>query len=383
VSAEIRPFEIRVPEAVLEDLRERLARTRFVVPIPGSGWAYGANPEWLREIASFWRSDFDWRSQEAALNRIPQFTTELDGLRIHFLHQRSKEPGALPLLVTHGWPGSIAEFMKIVAPLSDPVAHGGRSEDAFHVVCPSLPGYGFSQAPRAPGCDVKRVAEMWITLMQRLGYTRYGAQGGDWGAMVSSYVALLDRERCCGLHLNLVLAPRPADEPVTSLSPCELANLEAARRYLSEGAAYQAVQTLEPDTVAAALLDSPAGLAAWILDKFRRWSDCGGDPLRRFGRDELLTNVTLYWVTGTIASSMRLYYESRRSGRFGPVAERVEVPTAAAIFPHELFRPPRRWAEQLYRIERWTEMAQGGHFAALEVPDLLVDDVRAFFRTRR
>ena len=383
MSAEIRPFEIRVAEGVLEDLRERLARTRFVVPILGSGWQYGANPEWLREITSFWRSGFDWRSQEAALNRIPQFTTEIDGLRIHFLHQRSKEPGALPLLVTHGWPGSIAEFMKIVAPLSDPAAHGGRSEDAFHVVCPSLPGYGFSQAPEAPGCDVKRVAEMWITLMQRLGYARYGAQGGDWGAMVNSYVALLDHERCCGLHLNLVLAPPPADDPLSSLSPRELANLEAARRYMSEGAAYQAVQTLEPDTVAAALLDSPAGLAAWILDKFRRWSDCGGDPLRRFGRDELLTNVMLYWVTGTIGSSMRLYYESRRSGRFGAVEGRVEVPTAAAIFPHELFRPPRRWAERLYRIERWSEMAEGGHFAALEVPQLLVDDVRAFFRTRR
>ena len=383
MSGEVRPFEIRIPGRVLEDLRERLARTRFVTAIPGSGWEYGANPAWLREITDYWRKDFDWRRQEAALNRIPQFITEIDGLDVHFLHQRSKEPGALPLLVTHGWPGSVAEFLKILDPLSDPVAHGGRAADAFHVVCPSLPGYGFSQAPRTPGCDVKRVAEIWIALMQRLGYARYGAQGGDWGAMVNSYVALLDPERCCGLHLNLVLAPRPRDEPATSLSPGEQAELEAARRYLREGAAYQAVQTLEPDTVGAALLDSPSGLAAWILDKFRRWTDCGGDPLRRFGRDDLLTNVTLYWVTGTIASSMRLYYESRRSGRFGPVQGRVEVPTAAAIFPHELFRPPRRWAERLYRIERWSEMSEGGHFAALEVPDLLVDDVRSFFRTRR
>jgi microsomal epoxide hydrolase len=383
LSGEIQPFEIRIPEEVLDDLRERLGRTRFVVPIAGSGWEYGANPEWLREITTYWRRDFDWRRQEAALNRIPQFITEIDGLRIHFLHQRSKEPDALALLVTHGWPGSVAEFTKIVAPLSDPVAYGGRREDAFHVICPSLPGYAFSQAPRAPGCDVKRVAELWIALMQRLGYARYGAQGGDWGAMVSSHVALLDGERCCGLHLNLVLAPRPRDEPATSLPPHERADLEAARRYLKEGAAYQAVQTLEPDTVGTALLDSPAGLAAWILDKFRRWSDCDGDPLRRFERDDLLTNVTLYWVTGTIVSSMRLYYESRLSGRFGPIDRRVEVPTAAAIFPHELFRPPRRWAERLYRIERWSEMVEGGHFAALEVPELLVDDVRAFFRAFR
>jgi len=383
VSSQIYPFQIQIAESVLEDLRERLARTRFVAPIPGSGWEYGANPDWLREIAAYWRTGFDWRRQEAALNQIPQFTTEIDGLRIHFLHQPSNEPGALPLLVTHGWPGSVVEFMKIVAPLSDPVAHGGRPEDAFHVVCPSLPGYGFSQAPRTPGCDVKRVAEIWIRLMQRLGYSHYGAQGGDWGAMVSSYVALLDPGRCCGLHLNLVLARRPADEPESSLSPRERADLEAARRYLREGAAYQAVQTLEPDTVAAALLDSPAGLAAWILDKFRRWTDCAGDPLRRFGRDELLTNLTLYWVTGTIASSMRLYYESRRSGRFGPVGGRVEVPTGVALFPHELFRPPRRWAERLYRIEHWSELPEGGHFAALEVPNLWVDDVRAFFRGRR
>ena len=383
MSAEILPFEIHVAERVLDDLRERLARTRFVDPIPGTGWDYGANPEWLREITHLWQTAYDWRRHEAGLNCIPQFTTEIDGLRIHFLHQRSKEAGALPLLLTHGWPGSVVEFLKILAPLTDPVAHGGRAQDAFHVVCPSLPGYGFSQAPRAPGCDVKRVAEMWISLMQRLGYQRYGAQGGDWGAMVSSYVALLDAERCCGLHLNLVLAGRPADEPVASLSARERADLEAARRYMREGAAYQAVQTLEPDTVAAALLDSPVGLAAWILEKFRRWSDGGGDPLRRFEREELLTNLTLYWVTGTIASSMRLYYESRRSGRFGPIVGRVEVPTAAAIFPHELFRPPRRWAERLYRIERWSEMAEGGHFAALEVPDLFVEDVRAFFRTRR
>jgi pimeloyl-ACP methyl ester carboxylesterase len=223
MSGEVRPFEIRIPDRVLEDLHERLDRTRFVRAIPGSGWEYGVNPGWLHEITDYWRKDFDWRRQEAALNRIPQFITEIDGLDVHFLHQRSKEPEALPLLVTHGWPGSVAEFVKILGPLSDPVAHGGRAADAFHVVCPSLPGYGFSQAPRTPGCDVKRVAEIWIALMQRLGYARYGAQGGDWGAMVNSYVALLDSEHCCGLHLNLVLAARPGDEPAASLSPREQA----------------------------------------------------------------------------------------------------------------------------------------------------------------
>lgn len=379
-AATIEPFTIAIPEAVLDDLRARLARTRAPAALAAVTNA-GIDRGVMEDLLAYWRGVFDWRRTEAALNRWPQFTTTIDGLRLHFVHQRSPEPDALPLVVTHGWPGSIVELQKILGPLTDPVAHGGARGDAFHVVCPSIPGYGFSEAPRTPGFDVRRVGETIAALMQRLGYARWGAQGGDWGAMATPYAALAAPEACCGIHLNMVLAPRPPDDDLSSLSPFEAAGYRDAVRYMREGTAYQGVQTLEPDTLAWALADSPAGLAAWIVDKFRRW--CDGELWTRFTRDEILANVTLYWVTGTIASSMRLYLESRRSGRFGPVERRVDTPTGCALFPREIFRPPRRWVERLYDVRRWTEMPEGGHFAALEVPHLLVEDVRAFFRPLR
>lgn len=381
--SEIAPFRIHVPEAVLADLRERLARTRFVDVRPGGGWEDGLDPAFLRELVAHWRDAFDWRREEAALNAFPQITARVGDLRMHAVHRRSAAAGALPIVVLHGWPGSVAELRHVIEPLADPAAHGGDAADAFHVVAPSLPGYGFSEAPRARGFDVRAVAGAVAGLMERLGYARYAVQGGDWGAMAGSHLALLHPERVVGLHLNMVLAPRPRDEGPEAMTPGERADVDAARRYLRTQAAYQAVQTLEPDLVAQALTDSPAGLAAWIVSKFRAWSDCGGDPRTRFRVDDLLTNVMLYWVTGTVGSSMRLYRESLLAGTFGPIPSRVEVPTGCAIFPREIFRPPRRWAERLYRIERWTPMPEGGHFAALEVPDLLVQDVRAFFRGLR
>ncbi len=384
MSDAVQPFEIRVPEPVLVDLRERLARTRWIDPVAGVDWDYGLDVSFLRDLVRYWRDGFDWRREEQALNRFPQIVTSIDGLRVHAIHQRSPERDALPLVITHGWPGSIAEFRKIVAPLADPVAHGGKREDAFHVVCPSIPGYGFSEAPKAKGFDVRAVARTVAALMERLGYARYGAQGGDWGAMTSSQLALLHPERLVGLHLNMVLASRPRDEdPAKTLTPKELADLDSARRYMQTGSAYQSVQSLEPDLTAQALSDSPAGLAAWIVSKFRAWSDCDGDVLRRFTRDELLTNVMLYWVSGSVASSMRLYLESRRAGHFGPIPVRVEVPTGCAIFPREIFRPPRRWVEALYPVVHWSEHAEGGHFAAMEVPELLIEDIRTFFRPLR
>jgi pimeloyl-ACP methyl ester carboxylesterase len=380
---EILPFRIHVPDAVLADLRERLARTRFPAAIDGAGWSYGTERGYLEELCRYWQKDFDWRAEEAALNRFAQFRTSIEGLGLHFIHVRSREPNALPLVISHGWPGSIVEFVKIIGPLTDPVAHGGRAEDAFHVVCPSLPGYGFSDAPREPGWDVRRVAKSFAKLMGRLGYTRYGAQGGDWGSMVSIQLGDLDAAHLAGIHLNLVMATPPEHNPTEGLSPLELARLGEMDRFQKEELGYYQIQATKPESLGYGLNDSPAGLAAWIVEKFRTWSDSGGQVERRFSKDELLTNITIYWATQTINSSMRLYYESTRAGTLGALGKRLEVPVGCALFPRELFIPPRRWAEAAYNVQQWTEMPSGGHFAALEEPGLLVDDIRTFFRKLR
>jgi microsomal epoxide hydrolase len=378
-------FEVRIPDAVLDDLRERLSRTRFPDQLEGADWDYGTELGYLKSLCDFWRDGFDWRAQERELNRFDQFKTAIDGLGVHFIHARSKAPHALPIVISHGWPGSIFEFTKIINPLRDPVAHGGRAEDAFHVVCPSIPGYGFSDPPRGPGFDVKSVAGTIAKLMEKLGYTRYGAQGGDWGAIITSWLALLEPERVCGLHLNMVAAgpPEGAENPAGGLSPKELQGLADIGQFMEREAGYQQIQGTKPQTLGYGLNDSPAGLAAWIVEKFRTWSDCDGDVEQRFSKDELLTNIMIYWVTQSITSSTRLYCETRRAKRFGPVPERVMVPTGAAIFPREIIRPPRKWAEERYNITRWTEMPSGGHFAALEEPALLVEDIRAFYRDLR
>jgi len=380
----IEPFKIHVAEEVLADLRERLERTRFPDQLEGAGWDYGTELETLRELCRYWREEYDWRQAEQTLNAFDQFTTEVDGLRMHFIHQRAAVSDALPLVITHGWPGSVYEFKKIIGPLTDPASHGGRAEDAFHVICPSMPGYGFSEAPRSSGFDVKHVAQSVAGLMAQLGYTRYGAQGGDWGALVTAWLGHLDASHVCGIHLNMVVARPPADEQASSkLTGEEAERVKQIGRFRKQETGYQAIQGTKPQTLGYGLSDSPAGLAAWILEKLRTWSDCGGDVETRFTKDELLTFITIYWVTGSITSSMRLYCESMRSGTFAPVDQRVEVPTGCALFPAEIVRPPRAWAEQHYHVARWTEMPRGGHFAAFEEPELLVDDVREFFRDLR
>jgi len=381
----IERFEVRVPDAVLADLRERLARTRWPDALPGSGWSYGTDLAYLKELCAYWRDGFDWRAQEAKLNRFAQFTTAIDGERLHFVHQRSRVADALPLVVTHGWPGSVAEFAKIIGPLSDPVAHGGDARDAFHVVCPSMPGYGFSGPTRSPGWDIRRVAAAIAALMDRLGYARYGAQGGDWGAAASTQLGMLVPERLVGIHLNFVLAGPPADgsDPMEGVTPEERAALDATAGFETEETGYQRIQGTRPQTLAYGLTDSPAGLAGWIVEKFRAWSDCKGNVESRFTKDELLTNLTIYWATQTIHSSMRLYCETMRGGRWGMTRHRVAVPTGCAIFPGEMIRPPRRWAERSYDVRRWTHMPSGGHFAALEEPEALVGEIRAFFRELR
>jgi pimeloyl-ACP methyl ester carboxylesterase len=376
------PFQIRVPDAVLADLRQRLGRTRLPGEIRGSGWDYGTNLSYLRELLTYWRERFDWRAAERRLNRFDQFTTTIDGLEIHFIHQRARRADALPLALTHGWPGSVAEFTKVIGPLTDPGAYGGDPTDAFHVVAMSLPGFGFSAKPAERGYGPERIARIVAALMARLGYTRYGLQGGDWGSAISRFAALNDASHVAGLHLNLCLAgpPSGAGDPNAGVPPAELERMRARQAFFEAERGYFLEQSTRPQTIGYALDDSPAGLAAWIVEKFRSWCDCGGDVEKKFTKDDLLTNITLYWVTQSGASSARIYYENQRAA---PVQRRVEVPTACAVFPKEISIPPRRWVEAQYNLTRWTEMPRGGHFAAMEEPDLFVDDVRAFFRTVR
>ena len=385
MSEAIARFEIRVPDEVLGDLRERLARTRWPDQIAGSGWDYGTDLGYLKELCGYWREGFDWRAQEARLNRFEQFRTEIDGQPLHFVHQRSRHAAALPLLLIHGWPGSVAEFTKLIDPLVDPEAHAGDVRDAFHVVCPSLPGYGFSGPTRTPGWDIRRMAEALAKLMARLGHGRYGAQGGDWGAVAATQLGLLDAEHLAGIHLNMVIAgpPEGDPDPLRGTTPEERERLAAMDRFEAEETGYQRIQGTRPQTLGYGLNDSPAGLAAWIVEKFRAWSDCGGDVESRFTKDELLTNITLYWVTQTINSSTRLYCETMRSGRWGLTGHRVRVPTGCAIFPKDTLHAPRRWAEAHYDVRRWSVMPSGGHFAALEEPRALVAEIRAFFRELR
>ncbi|HEX5615219.1 MAG TPA: alpha/beta fold hydrolase [Acidimicrobiia bacterium] len=370
-------FRIEVSDEEIDDLRARLRATRWPDQIPGSGWGYGTDLEYLRDLCEYWANTFDWRAQEARFNRWPHHRTEIDGHPVHFIHARSPEPDALPLLVTHGWPGSVAEFLDVIEPLRDPRAHGGDPAHAFHVVCPSIPGYGWSGPTREPGWDVRRVAGAWTQLMARLGYDRYGAQGGDWGSMISAQVGHLDPGHVVGVHLNMVVAFPPPDGG-GELSEQEQQDLADTAVFLNEGSAYQQIHGKNPQTLGYGLTDSPAGLASWIVEKFHAWTDHDGNLEDAIDRDHILTNLSVYWFTRTINSSVRLYCESQRAGRFPPF-DRVEVPVGCAIFPKELVRAPRSWAEHTFNVQRWTRFDRGGHFAALEEPDLLIDDVRAFF----
>lgn len=375
---EIRPFRIDVADDVLNDLRFRLARTRWPEAECVDDWSQGIPLGYTRDLAAYWANEYDWRARESMLNRFDQFVTEIDGLEIHFIHQRSPHEEAFPLVITHGWPGSIAEFHKVIEPLTNPTAYGGRAADAFHVVCPSLPGYGFSGKPTRTGWGVGKIAEAWETLMLRLAYRRYGAQGGDWGAAVTAQMGR-NRGHCVGIHLNMPIVTPPAGG-IPDPTGEEQDAMAAFAEHQRWGTGYSEQQSTRPQTLGYGLLDSPVGQMAWIVEKFWAWMDCNGNPESVLSRDELLDNVMIYWTTGTGASSARLYWESFK--HLG-LAGRVELPTGIAAFPKEVLRVPRSWCEPHYNITRWTTMPGGGHFAAFEQPGLFVDDVRAFFATLR
>jgi pimeloyl-ACP methyl ester carboxylesterase len=377
---EIRPFRVDVPQADLDDLRDRLRRTRFPGELPGVGWDRGVPVDYLRELAEYWASAYDWRAHEARLNAFPQFTTTIDGQRVHFLHVRSPEPDATPLVLTHGWPGSVVEFLDVVGPLTDPRAHGGDPADAFHLVMPAIPGYGFSGPVTERGWNLRRVAKAWAVLMDRLGYERYGAQGGDWGSGISRDLGVVDAEHVVGVHLNYLLTfPSGAPGELDALSEQDKRRLARLDQFQREQSGYLQIQGTRPQTLAYGLADSPAGQLAWIVEKFKEWTDSERVPEDAVDRDRLLTNVTVYWLTNTAGSSAQLYYEFMHSWSMPEVST---TPTGIAVFPKD-FQPVRALAERTDNVVHWTEFERGGHFAALEQPDLLVGDVRAFFRTIR
>ena len=374
----ISPYRIDIPQGALDDLRDRLGRTRWPDELPGVGWDLGVPLDYLKGLAGYWATTYDWRGQEAALNEFAQFTTVIDDQNVHFLHVRSPEPGALPLLITHGWPGSIAEFIDIIGPLVDPAAHGGDPADAFHVIAPSIPGFGFSGPTHETGWNTVRVARAWAELMRRLGYERYGAQGGDTGALVSPELGRIDPEHLAGIHVNNLLT-FPSGQ-LDNLSGADQGRLKLMQRWQNEMSGYASIQSTRPQTLAYALTDSPVGQLAWIVEKFKEWTDpAAGLPEDAVDRDRLLTDVSIYWLTATAGSSARLYYEGAKS--WGQANEPSAVPTGVAVFPMDI--TIRSIAESQHNIVHWTEFDRGGHFAAMEAPDLLVADIREFFRPLR
>jgi pimeloyl-ACP methyl ester carboxylesterase len=382
MSDELEEFRVEIPEGALRDLRERLERTRWPDVETVSDWSQGVPLDYIRELCAYWAAGYDWRATEARLNALPQFRTTIDGLGIHFIHVRSRHPDALPLVITHGWPGSIVEFLKVIEPLTDPTAHGGTPADAFHVVCPSLPGYGFSDKPTRPGWGVERIAATWTELMARLGYQRYGAQGSDWGTSISASIGQQDPEHVVGIHLTPPLAP-PDPATFDDLTERERAALASLQHSAESDSGYYQEHATRPQTIGYALVDSPAALCAWIIEKFWAWTDCDGRIEHVLTRDELLDNLMLYWLPRTGASSARLYWES--FGQVsewisGPTVDTITVPTGCSIFPKELQRPSRRWAEKRFTdIRYWNEPEKGGHFAAFEQPELFVHEVRSCF----
>jgi pimeloyl-ACP methyl ester carboxylesterase len=375
----IRPFLVEIPEGEIDELHERLARTRWPEAETVADWTQGVPLAYLQELCRYWREDYRWRETESRLNAFPQFRVVIDGLDHHFLHVRSPHAGAFPLVITHGWPGSVVEFLKVIEPLTDPVTFGGAAADAFDVVCPSLPGYGFSQHPGATGWGIDRIARAWSELMALLGYERYGAQGGDWGSMVTASLARQDPDHVAGIHLNMPVVGRDA-MTMDDLTEAEAATLTASAEFQKFETGYSAEQSTRPQTLGYGLADSPAGQCAWIVEKFWAWTDCDGHPENALTRDEMLDNVMLYWLPGNGASSARLYWESYRNVDLASVS----VPTGCSIFPKEVIRLSRRWAEKRFtNLVYWNELARGGHFAAFEQPDLFVEELRSFFRLVR
>jgi epoxide hydrolase len=378
---EIQPFTLNIAQADLDDLHERLARTRWPDAPEGADWSYGIPVAYVRELAEYWRTRYDWRAQEARLNAFPQFTTEIDGQTVHFLHVRSPEPDALPLLLMHGWPGSIVEFLDVIGPLTNPRAHGAEATDAFHVIVPSAPGFGLSGPTRELGWTVSRVAEAWAELMRRLGYERYAAHGGDFGALISRQLGLAHPENVVALHLTAIFSASATPENADFSVEAEQRSVEAGYRYEYELGGYASIQSTRPQLIAYGLTDSPIFQLAWIADGFKQWTDSTDVPEDAVDRDAMLTNVMLYWLTGTAGSSARYYKEGTET--WGEPEPPSPVPTAVAVFPRDIAIPIRRLAETNHNIVRWTEFDRGGHFAAMEEPDLIIGDLRAFLRDFR
>jgi microsomal epoxide hydrolase len=379
------PFTLQIPDADIADLRDRLARTRFPDAAAGEAWAYGTEVDYLRELTEYWRTTFDWRAEEAALNAFPQFRVGLEDVDLHYLHLRGVGPDPMPLLLLHGWPGSVFEFLDIIPRLTDPARFGGDARDAFTVVAPSLPGYGLSFQPGMKRFGVPEMADCVAALMTDvLGYKKFGAQGGDWGAAVTSRLGYAHAEHIIGIHINLMMAASrdPADFPNPTEE--EQQYLVDLKQWLREETGYQWIQGTKPQTLAFALTDSPAGLAAWIAEKFRSWSDCGGTIENAISRDRMLADIALYWFTGAIGSSFWPYYARLHGSAILPAGDKISVPTGYAQFPREMLKAPRRTAERVFTdIRRWSVMPKGGHFAALEQPELLAGEVQAFFRQLR
>ena len=379
MSDAITPFKIAIPDEQLDDLKRRLQATRFPDAETPDDWSQGIPLDYVKDVVHYWANDYDWRKRETLLNRFPQFKTTIDGVGIHFIHVRSPHANAMPLVMTHGWPGSIVEFQKVIEPLTDPTKHGGDASDAFHVVCPSLPGYSFSDKPTKPGWNVERIGRACSVLMPRLGYSKYVAQGGDWGAIVTTAIGQQDTANCLGIHLNMVVV-LPDPDTMSNLTELEKSALAGMQYYQEWDSGYSKQQGTRPQTLGYGLADSPSGQAAWILEKFWAWTDCNGHPENVLTRDELLDNVMLYWLTDSGASSARLYWESFNKVNRDPVS----TPTGGSIFPKEIFRSSRRWAEKRFtNIVYWNELDKGGHFAAFERPETFVDEVRKCFRTLR
>jgi len=384
--SDIRRFHIETSDAQLDDLRTRLAMTRWAEPEPVGDWSQGIPRDYLEGICDYWANGYDWPARQARINRFPQFLTEIDGVDIHFIHQRSPRKDAVPLIMTHGWPGSIVEFLEVIGPLSDPEAHGASGAPAFHVVCPTLPGFGYSGKPTQTGWGVMKIASAWNTLMARLGYDRYYAQGGDWGGAVTAALGGGFAGSCLGIHTNFPVTPLGPAEGET-MTEEEQACMAGLQTYQAWDSSYLEQQSTRPQTIGYALVDSPVGLAGWILEKYRAWTHRDGNPEHLLTRDELLDNLMLYWLPAAGASSARLYWESGRQllqalgGELNDVPGfMVEVPSGISRFPVEIVKPSRRWAERRYRnLQYWNVLEQGGHFAAFEVPELFVNELRHCF----
>lgn len=382
---QLQPFKIAIPDADLADLQDRLRRTRLLKPIEGQGWSDGTDVGFLQALLAHWADGFDWRDQEARLNQLPQYIARLGEQAVHFVHQPGTGPAPLPLILTHGWPGSFVEMQRLVPLLADPASHGGDAADAFHVVVPSLPGYAFSPAPQHKGVGPYEVAGLWAALMAGLGYERFGAQGGDLGAGVSTWLGRRFPEQVTGIHLNYVPGSYrpPLGQGQRPISDEEQTFLDRSAAFADAEGAYAKVHGTKPQSLAIGLNDSPAGLASWMVEKFQAWTDCAGDLQQAITLDALLTNISLYWFTGSIGSSLRPYVEGRARPLTFAAGERVQPPVGVALFPAELPMPPRSWVERCFDVQRWTSMPKGGHFAAMEQPQLLAEDIRAFFRPLR